>query len=322
MRQKAVGKPGFTIAIALAVAFCVISYFFWPYPRLAGRFGVCLPSPNEWTVNPQASWMINSILMIGCGIALAFLNRAYSFVKSTDYVLSSSFIVLATSNPWLTTYLNTSTILVTINLICLMIMFATYKKRNATQEVFSVATLLSLGSMIQYSFLAMIPAYIGVAAVMKCLKGKESVAFILGLAAPYWVGIGLGLVPIDSFRLPEFSNLFEEYTNKTDLFMEILNVGSIAVVSILLGLNNAVKLYAGNSQIRAMNNAVNIVAGMAMLAMMFDFRNLPAYMATLYLGAAVQLGNLMALFNIRKGWITMTVGAVLMTSFFIAMFLI
>lgn len=320
MRYKAIGKAGFAAAILLAVAFCIISFFFWPAHRIAGKLGLCLPSPDEWTINPVSSWIINTVLILGSGLSLAFINRIYSFVKSTDYVLPAVFIMLTASNPLLDGYLNASVIMVVVCIISLSVMFTTYKQANASREVFIVATLISIGSMFQYAFLSMVPAFIGVAAVMKCLRFRELVAFALGIIAPYWVGVGLGLIPLSAFSVPAFTNIFEGFSDKADVFLILLNIGVVSLVSLLLALNNGVVLYAGNSQIRAMNNAINIVCLTCVVCMFFDFYNIRTYFATIYMGAAVQLGNLFALFKFRRGWIVMVLTALLSTAFFIAMF--
>lgn len=321
MRYKTLGKPGFAVGILLSAIFFMISFFFWEGYPTVGRLGICLPSPNEWTINPISSRIANGVLLFGTGISLAFFNRVYSFVKSTDYVLPVVFLLLVFSNPWINTVLNSSSIMAAVTILCLWIMFPAYKRENASIEVFLVATFISLGSMFQYAFLSLIPAFLGVGLTLKCLRFREIIAFIIGIIAPYWTGIGLGLILLSSFSMPSFENLFNNFSDKTDLFLLLVNIGVVSVVSFLLALNNAVVLYAGNSRIRAMNNSFNIVSLCCCVCMIFDFTNFLTYFSVIYMGAAVQTANLFALFNFRKGWIVMAVLAALLIAFFIAVFI-
>ncbi len=103
------------------------------------------------------------------------------------------------SCPWVAGTPGLSTILLAANTAILSIAFTCFKQRNATRELFAIATILSLGTMVQYAFIFMIPAYIAIAASLKCLRFKETIAFILGLVAPYWVGVGLGIIPLSDF---------------------------------------------------------------------------------------------------------------------------
>ncbi|MDE5869351.1 MAG: hypothetical protein K2H18_03880, partial [Muribaculaceae bacterium] len=185
-------------------------------------------------------------------------------------------------------------------IVCLVSIFNCYKSRNATQEIFLVATMLSLGSMFQYAFIFLMPGYIIMGLMLKCFRFREFVAFLMGICAPYWIAVGMGLVPLEAFHIPEFTNVAVGVTSASDLLVGTVTIGVTALIGILMALNNAVKLYAGNTQRRLYNNAISVLGLICVAGMILDYTNLSTYLASFYMTVAVQIGNTFALWNIRK----------------------
>lgn len=318
MKYKTLGTEGFLGAVALAIALAFIYYLFGTPYKIDADLGVCLPSPDLWPIPSLWSWLINFALILGSSVALIFFNKSYSVIQSADTVLPSLFLLLTVTNPWASDLLGSSSLMVVINLLCLATIFSCYKSLNATQEVFVVATMLSLGSMFQYAFIFLMPGYILIGLLMKCFRFKELAAFLMGVAAPYWIAVGMGLVPVESFHLPTFTNLWDGFSSKTDLLTGVLNIGITALVAVILALNNAVKLYAGNTQRRLYNNAISVLGLICIAGMALDFNNLPTYLATFYMTVAFQIGNTFALWNIKKAaWWLGFIVAVYLTMFLI-----
>lgn len=300
MKYKTLGTEGFLGAMVLAIALFFIYYLTGGEVLSQSNLGLCLPSPNLWHVPRIWSWISNLVLILGCGVALHFLNKAYSVVQSADMVFPTMFLVLTSCNPWADGMLGSSTLMVSINIVCLLSIFKCYKSRNATQEVFLVATMLSLGSMFQYAFIFLMPGYIIMGLMLKCFRFRELIAFLMGICAPYWIAVGMGLVPLEAFRLPEFTNVAVGVTSASDLLVGTVTIGVTALIAILMALNNAVKLYAGNTQRRLYNNAVSVLGLICVAGMILDYTNLSTYLASFYMTTAVQIGNTFALWKIRK----------------------
>lgn len=300
MRSKTIDIGGFLVAVVLACAMSALTFFSGSSPLLEGELGICLPSPNRWQMLPLVSWLLNICLILGISITLSVMNKTYTFINSPDMLLPAAFLVMAAASPWISGLLTSSTILATVNIVCLVLLFGCFKSRNATQEIFIIATSLSIGSMFQYAFVFMVPVYIVIAIILKCFRFKEFLALLMGLIAPYWIGVGMGILRIDEFSLPTLTNLFDGFTTGRDLLIGLINCGFTVLLSLMISLNCAVKLYAGNSRRRLYNNAINILGLGCVACMICDFNNLPTYLETLYLVAAVQIANLFALWNIRK----------------------
>ncbi|MDE6443611.1 MAG: hypothetical protein K2K64_04205 [Muribaculaceae bacterium] len=314
--KRGIGRSGLLMAVALMVAMCVVAFLFKPERPLTGNLGICLPSPNLWDIDPLASWIINLVLLGGIAAGGFFLNRTFNFIRSTEPVLPAMFLILVGSCPWITYNLSASSIICAVNILALSVMFNTYKSPNATQEMFTVATLLSVGSMFQYAFIPLVVPYVVGAIVMKAFRIKECLAMIMGLVAPYWVGIGLGLIRLDWFTMPEFTNLFSDFTQASERYVLMVGVGLAIFIGSLLALNNSIKLYAGNSRVNAMNMCITLIGGVSILCIVVDFSNMMAYLATMFFTVAVQVANLCALWNIKREWLVVFIPGVIYTVLF------
>lgn len=319
--RHAMGKEGMLLAILVSVAMIVTAFYAATPEPLAGRMGLCLPSPNEWPLTPFAGWLINLLLMGGVTVTLYLLNKEFNFVRGSDTVLTGTFLVMASSNAWITEGLSSSLIMALANLICLLILFGCYRKKNSTQEIFVIATILSIGSMIQYAFIFMMPAYLLGAMLLKCFNFKSFIAFLMGIAAPYWIAVGLGIIPLDRFRMPTFTNMFDGFATTTDLFFGMANIAFTVLLGLMIGLNNSVRLYAGNTQRRLYNMVLNVIGLFAVGFMLIDFTNMVVYMATIYMITAVQLANMFSLRNVQYGgrWL-LCLGAVYVASLVLTLF--
>lgn len=314
--DKRIGKIDMAVVTLVALLMSAMTYFCGIPENVGGNQGICIASPDMWPILPLASWIINATLMLVLAPALYFFNKTYNIIQSTEPVLPAIFLIMAASNPWISGMLGSSMIMALVNLLSLSIMFSCYQQRNAAQEVFVVATLLSVGSMFQYGFLFISPAYILIGIALKCFRLREFMAFLMGLAAPYWVVIGLGIIPLDAFSMPSLTNLFEGLVSKEDILIGLLNCGLTIILGLIFSLNNAMKLYAGNTRRRILNNSVSILGLCALVCLILDYRNISAYIATFYMTVAVQTANFINLWNFSHKRIVMVILAVLYITFF------
>lgn len=266
--------------------------------------GICLPSPVDWNLTPLVFLLINVGLLGLCELVLLSLSKTFSVIKGKGGVLALLFLLTAVSFPWGSNgVLATSLILALGMLLCLGILFSAYRSDNAARQLFLLATILSVGSMVQYSFLIMSVPLLIVAAMFKSLRLREVIAFIMGLCAPYWIALGLMLIPPESLRLPTPTMLWNDVPSHEAIFAGLANIAFTALASLILGLNNGMKLYAGNTRRRMFNMAIDIIQAAALAAMIFDFNNMTAYVVTFFMGATFQYANIFALWNVRKPWI-------------------
>lgn len=299
-REEACGKTGLTIAVIVALAMSAGAFIANTPQHLNGVSGICLPSVNMWDLSAATSRIINLLLIITSTIALGALDHRYNLIPGNDVLLPATFIVAVSSIPWVSGMLTSSIILALANIVCISILFSCYDSRNATQQIFIIATILALGSMIQYAFLFMIPVYVISAIMLKCLRFREILAMLMGLVAPYWIGIGFGILRPEDFAMPSFANIFDNFSSKEGLFFGLLNIGITVLVSLVMGLQNIVKLYAGNSRRRLMTMSLNILGLVCVICMIIDFNNLTAYIASIFVVTAMTGADFFALRSLPR----------------------
>lgn len=312
------GHFGLFVALLLTLLMSVTEFYFGDPRPHAGVLGICLPSPNQWNVQPITSAIINFVCIAVASLGVHILNKRFGIVRSTDTIAATCFAIFCGSNTWINGEFNSSIIICLVIILSLWLLFQEYRSRQSMQTMFLIGTFLSIGSMFQYGFLFFIPAFLIIPLMLKALTLRSFFAFFMGIGAPYWIGIGTGLLPLDSFRFPIFSNIFDDVESRQELFMGLINLGLTTLLGISLALYNAVKIYAGNTRRRILNNSILIIGLTCIVCMLFDIHNIHSYIATLYMVVAYQVANLFDLHSIKRPgfWFT------LITMLYIVSFLI
>lgn len=291
--------PGSIVAGSVAAAIMIAATaLLMPTLSPEKEFGICLSFPGD-LLPPMAECTVNAILIVVAVILAFIFNKRHSFVKSTEALLPTAMIVLLASNPVNTSYLGTPVVMLIINLVCLDIMMRAYNSSNATTSMFAVATYLSLGSMVQYAFLPLMIVYPIMAIMVKIFRGKEIVAYLIGIVAPYWVALGLGLISFSDFKVPHFLEALP-VADGNYLLMVFISLGTLALVELIMSLNNAMLIYAGNMKVRRFNNMINLLGLSCGLLMLADFDNFGAYASTFCFAGAVQISNFFAMRRIPQ----------------------
>ncbi|MBO5445511.1 MAG: hypothetical protein J5995_09280 [Muribaculaceae bacterium] len=298
---RTAGPASIITGAVAAVAMIAATALLLPNLAPEGNYGICLPSPNQWVI-PYAEVPINAVLILIAVTAAFFINRRYSFVKGTEGILPTSLAVLLASNPVNTSYLGIPVIMLIVNLVCLDIMMKAYRSPNATTQMFAVATYLSLGSMIQYAFLPMMLVYPVIALMAKVLRPKETIAYVMGLLAPYWVLLGFGIISPQDFRMPQFLAIMPQYGTGFMLFI-FISLGTLALTCLMMSLNNVMLIYSGNIRERTFNNMITLLGLACLACMLADFDNFQAYSTTFCFTAAVQISNFFAMRRIPRSHI-------------------
>lgn len=294
MSEYNTAGPGAIITgAAVAIAMIAATALFMPTLHPGAEFGICFSFPSQWFPHLRGI-AFNTLLIAVAVVSAFFLNRNYSFVKGADAVLPVAMSVLLASNPANTSCFSTPMLMLIVNLVCLDIMMRTYCARNATTGMFAVATYLSLGSMVEYGFLPLMLVYPVMAVMTKVLRLKEILAYLMGLVAPYWVGLGFGIITFADFRMPEFLTTMPA-SNGDYLLMVYVSLALMALVGLMMTLNNALLFYSGNIRVRTFNNIINLLGIACTICMIVDFNNFEAYTSTFCFAVSVQIANFFAI---------------------------
>lgn len=304
------------ISTVAAVAMIATTAALLPPELPQGQLGICLPSPNLWpwfSLEP----LVNAILIGGAILAGVLLNKKYGFIRSADTAFPSLMAVTIASNPLMTSYLGTPALMLICNIICLAIMMGAYRSRNATHQMFAVATFISLGSMVQYAFIPLVAVYPLMAIMIKVARWREMLAYGMGLVAPYWIWCAFGLFTWSPFTMPQFQFALPDIGSNDDIFLMLLSLGALALIAFISSLNNVMLLFAGNSRVRTFNNMINALGLASFICMIFDFSNVAAYATTLCFTSSAQIANFFAIHQIPRSRIWLYTLLALFILFFI-----
>lgn len=308
-------------SIAVAIAMALLVYIFKPITFLPISYGICLPSPDVWQIPPFVSWIVNSFFIGLTTLILYFLNKSFNFIRTTEPVLPSLFLIFTCSNPWSTQELNTSVFLCLINVVCLGIIFGSYSQKNATHQLFTVGVLWGIGSMFQYAFLPMIFVGLLWASFMKVFRLKEVLAFFGGFICPYWIAYGFGIITLTDFHFPALVSLFDTGRDHTDILLLLLGIGLAAFSGFLLSIMEGIRLYAGNSRVYSMNLCVTTLGAVSLICMAIDYENFTSYTSTLYFAVATAFANICALWHhISRPWLVTAIPAFIYILLFAGIF--
>lgn len=316
-----IGKLGMAVAVLIAIAMSVLSFLYHPVEIIPVQYGICLPSPDSWDFDALWSGIVNLLLIGLITILLYIINRSYNFVRTNEPVLYAVFLIMATSGPWFTEYVNTSVIICLANVICIGIIFDSYDSKNATQQMFILGVVAGTGSMVQYGFLPMAVVYFLWALFMKVLRVKETLALIAGIICPYWIALGFGWIRISDLHFPSITPLFGQTRDHTDFLLMLIGIAVAACLGFIVTIINSMKLYAGNSKVNAMNLCVSALGVASVVCILVDFDNIHAYVLSLYMACAVQIANICALWNPGMPWIVTAFPSVIYIAIFVCSFL-
>lgn len=286
--------------ISIAFLLALFSFFLTPAVHIPGDYGLCLPSPNQWNIPPFLSWFLNVLIISGVAFLLPLMNRKYNFIQTTDPLLPLAFLILIACNTVITSRLGTPVLLLAVNVLCFYILLETYEKINSTQEFFLIASFLSIGSMVEYSFLMMIPVFVAGGFLMKSIGWREFVAFGFGLIAPYWIVVGMGIVEPSQFRFPIGTPITVQLDLNPQLYRTLVSIGLAALISMIFSFYNSFSLLHGNSRVRSIHLSISIMGYICIISMIGDFNNLLAYSGTIYLWLALEMATLFSTKSFRS----------------------
>ncbi len=318
MTKLSNGTAGTVVAGMAAVGMVVATLLCSPPMPEPILQGLCLPAPEQWTLPLWLSRLVNLLLLATSTCGFAALNNRYNFVASRSLYLAATFLLLTASVPADVERLNAGMLLGATLILCLWLLFGCRENGNNTHPLFALASLLSLGAAFSLSFIPFAILFFPCAVILKAVRIKETVAYILGLVAPYWALLGLGLVspydftPANPFQLPSDISPIVAAT--------AIPAAITALWTILTGISNSIRLLTSNASLRRFNLVITLIGFVATAGCLFNFTLFTDYLPALFIASATQLANIFALRH-GNGNQEHTAGLILVALAYIFLFL-
>lgn len=278
------GKGGAALSLIIFVVLTLLcSGGAMPDNSPLSGHGLCFPSPDCWIKSSLVSLWVNISLIVIAGISSIFFSRHYNFFPSGNMFYAVSLFLMCGATPLIGIGLNSGVVFLLVSVICLYRIFWLYGRKNKAQGVFLIFSLLSIGSMIQYGFILLMPVVLLGIVFMDSMRIREVIAMLLGIIAPYWILIAIGVVHVHDLQYPALTNLFYGGEPPLELFQLVLTVGITSLLFLFALTVNSMHATSDGVMQRARRSTVHLLGFSLLWFMVFDFTNMLTYLPAFYL---------------------------------------
>jgi len=251
---------------------------------------------------PMLSMLINVACVIAIGLLLLLLNKRYNFVRSYTFLFAASFFLLQMASPVLTATLSTGTAMCLLLVCATFALMRNYQKKRAQRTIFLLTTVATTCTMFQYAFAVLLIAFIGGFFYMRAMNFRSLLAILIGIFTPFWIVLGLGIVPLDGYRPFELDAVWRS-VSPTQLHITMVVAAATVTATIAVTGGNLVKIFNYRLQTRVYNAFFVLVGVLAVIALCIDYRNVAIYLPLLNVVLSVQIAHAFTLSTHPKRYI-------------------
>lgn len=248
--------------------------------------------------------LIGAILLTGCIMGgMVIINSTFNLLRTSSLLYIGLFAFMEAASPIITTRLSTG-IIVALTVLCAMgLMYSVYQQPvTCTKRIFLTFALLSAGSMGQYALVGYWPVFLAGCAQMRCFSLRAILSALIGLAVPWWIAWGFGLITLDSIAFPTGLSVFSQL-DSIDAAQLIAVLIITVIAGFILTLTNIVKIYSYNARSRSFTGLLVTVTIATLLLTMIDFANITAYLPLLNCCVAYQMALFFRINAENRGYI-------------------
>lgn len=284
---------GYGAALIGAAAMAATAYFAIPEVAIPGieTSGLCLPGPSEWGFPVWLSALCNLLVIYFVTVSCRRLNTVFHLEPGTQTTAAAFFVFSLCSLPELTVRLNSGVLLAGVVAISMWLLFGHHESRDKPRALFLVFSTMAWGAAFNMGFLFMaIPVVIG-AGVLKELYPRSVIGALMGAATPFLILLGLNIIGVNAFVMPEFKNPFAQDFSSLVELPELLAGFFAVIASVVLLLRESMITSRRNSSSIAYNRVINIILIFAIVLMGLDYTNFSAYLPTVLMCLGFKLAE-------------------------------
>ena len=241
---------------------------FATYFPCEGSPGILFPSAERWLFSSLSNHSVNSILILSGGILLLRINNLFSLIQKHTLLPFLFFLLLEICSPSLSLLCNGNIMAVVLTTI-LFSFFSAYQQERA-QPAFLMMGIISLCTLFCPEFAYYIPL------------------FIIGFATPFWILIGIGIMPFSglSALIPDFTFHIPETLPFND--PQFWTIVLTALLGLFSGTATLYTTFNEKRQTRAYNGFINLLSVYSAILLIIDYRNYTLYLPVLNMAVAMQ----------------------------------
>lgn len=300
------------LAVAGAIAYAVI-------------YGQAVPAGLDGVVAAWSGpWRIEQWLSLGLGIAangliallLVYLNKTFNVLRCMTMLQSTLFLCMTLATPWHLAMLTSGTVVALVAMACCFILFAEYgNAANCQRRVFLTFLLLSTGAAVDATFVVLLPIFMFACVQMRVMNLRTILAILMGMATPWVILLGFGIVKPDELAVPRFSGyagLSAPGASEAAIAAAITGFVGIAAWT-----QNLMKILTYKAQSRAMLSLLTLLMVVCVIGIAADPSAAQSMSPLLACCAALQLGHVFgAIHTARRSWIAILCIIVIYITFF------
>ena len=276
-------------ALALVVT-AVMAWTLNVMPATTGGKGIFFSLDGELIGNGATSMAANVLCLLVTGGIMLALNKVFNYVRSVTHLFVSAFFVLQIAHPASLVSFNAGTLLSLVTAIATLPLFGAYQDKHSQRSIFLIFAIAAAGTMFNYAFLVLIPAFLLGFLNMGVLNLKGMLAMLFGLVTPFWIVMGLGVVTPADFVAPEFHGIWHQPGSTAATLLLVLTLLTL-VVGVALAVMNLLTIMNYRRQTRVYNAFFVFMLMSSLIAICIDYSKVAIYLPLLNLMTAVQIAH-------------------------------
>lgn len=250
-----------------------------------------------------ASGDISLYISIGINIVIAllliYLNKIFNPMRVMTNLQAGLFMIMQGAIPASAVWFGSGEMLALVAILCVFLLYASYSDSGAMRNIFLAFLLISALSAADTAALILLPVFWLALAQMRIFSLRSVLASLMGLATPWVILIGLGIVPVDmiQFPLPKVASFSAAAPDDVPL---LVTVATSAFLTLAAWLQNAMKILSYNARYRAFQSVLSVLSLVSILAVTLDYTRVMAYIPLLNCCAAMQAAHLFAAVHRRE----------------------
>ncbi len=260
------------------------------------------PSVSQWISSPVTSMWVNFAVMLAIIALMIYINKAYNIPRTITLIYASFFAVLQTATPQISAQLCSGSVMALVVIVSMTLMFSVFGDPASRRRVFLVFFMLSSAATVQYAFILYIPVFLLACGQMRVFTLRTSLAALLGIATPWWILLGFGIITPADIRIPHFTGV-TEVINSLDTILLVSTIAFTVILTLTAYALSVLKLITYNARTRACNGLLTLITFVTVVAMAADFTNFITYLTLLNCCSAFFLGHLFVIRNSPRAWV-------------------
>lgn len=237
------------------------------------------------------SWTINLALLLLTTWLSLLLNKVFTPIRAVTRLFASMFLLLMLALPPVSVQLGVGTLMLAVAVGLMFVLFASYDQRGYSQSrIYIIFALLTTCCLFHYSFLALMVAFALGFFQMHSMGFRGTVAMLLGIATPFWIGFGLGLLDPTMAMAPMLGLQWPLTMNAGTQFL-IVALAGVAVLAVVLIVVNSFTFRNYRREIRVYNYFIATLGIVALVAMAADVSHALTYVPLLCWSLSIQLAH-------------------------------